>query len=100
MLKIAMAIIAVLAVAHYGFAVDGAQGGTKSTKVYSSIKTNLNFSLKSMYPASANKPVQVKRGPSMTANYSLISFHRGNQTWVTPYRSGSKILQKFKTPSR
>lgn len=99
-LKLAMVVLAIVAVAHYGFAVDGTQGGTKSTKVYSSIKTNLNFSLKSLYSMSNPRNFQVKRGPVTTGNYSLISVHKGNQTWVMPYRNGSKILQKFKTPSR
>jgi hypothetical protein len=98
-LKLALAFVAIVAVAHYGFAVDGTQGGTKSTKVYSTIKTNLNFSLKTLYSTSNPKYRQMKRVPSMSGNYSLVYFQKGNQTWVTPQRGGSKLLQKFKTPS-
>lgn len=100
-LKITVAISAIILVAHYGFAVDGAQGGKKSSRVYSSIKTNLNFSLKSMYSTTNPRNMQLRRGPVSTSPYSVMTFHKGNQTWVMPYRNNTpKILQKFKTPSR
>lgn len=99
-LKRLAVIIAVVMVAHYGFAVDGAQGGKKSSRVYSSIKTNLNFSLKSMYSMSNPRNFQVKRSPSMSSPYTITTYHKGNQTWVVPSKGNVKILQKFKTPSR
>lgn len=100
-LKTIAAVAAIVFAAHYGFAVDGAQGGKKSTKVYSSIKSNVNFSLRSMYNLPTPKNFQLKRGPSMNGPYTVITFHKGNQTWVMPYRNNTpKILQKFKTPGR
>jgi hypothetical protein len=99
-LKRLAAIAVVVLIAHYGFAVDGAQGGKKSSRVYSSIKTNLNFSLKSMYSMNNQRNFQVKRSTSMYSPYSITTFHKGNQTWVVPGKSNVKILQKFKTPSR
>lgn len=105
-LKWIAALAAVILVAHYGFAVDGTQGGRKSTKVYSakvysSIKNNLNLSLKSMYGMSNPANLQVRRGAMISNPYSVITFHKGNQTWVMPHRNNMpKILQKFKGPSR
>ena len=99
-MKKMIAIVAIVLIAHYGFAVDGTQGGKKSARVFSSIKTNLNFSLKSMYSMSNQGNLQLKRGSSMSTPYTVVTYHRGNQTWVMPYKNNVKILQKFKTPSR
>lgn len=101
-LKIAAVVASVLFAVHYGFAVDGAQGGKKSSRVYSSIKTNLNFSLKSLYATPNQRNVQLRRGPmSSVSPYAVMTYHKGNQTWIMPYRNNTpKILQKFKTPSR
>ena len=99
-LKKVMAILAIVLIAHYGFAVDGNQGGKKSARVFSSIKSNLNFSLKSMYSVSNQGNLQLKRGPSMSTPYTVVTYHKGNQTWVMPYKNSAKVLQKFKTPSR
>ena len=97
---------AVLLLAQFGFAVDGTQGGKKSskgysTKVYSSIKNNLTLSLRSMYGIAGQSNLQVRRSPLMSNAYSVTTFHKGNQTWVMPHRNNMpKVLQKFKTPVR
>jgi len=94
------AILAIVLITHYVFAVDRTEGGKKSSKVFSSIKTNLTFSLKSMYSVSNQGNLQLKRGSSMSTPYTVVTYHKGNQTWVMPYKNNVKILQKFKTPAR
>jgi hypothetical protein len=95
-----VAILAIVLVAHYVFAVDGNQGGKKSSKVFSSIKSNLNISLKSMYAMGNQNNFSVKRAPSTSMTHTVITYHKGNQTWVMPYKNNIKILGRFKTPSR
>jgi hypothetical protein len=72
----------------------------KSSKVFSSIKSNLNISLKSMYAMGNQNNFSVKRAPSTSMTHTVITYHKGNQTWVMPYKNNIKILGRFKTPSR
>lgn len=95
-----VAILAIVLVAHYVFAVDGNQGGKKSSKVFSSIKSNLTISLKSMYALGNQNNFSVKRAPSTSMTHTVVTYHKGNQTWVMPYKNNVRILERFKTPSR
>ena len=83
------------------FAIDGLiDGGKKSTKAFSTIKSDLSISLKNGYNFHSYKPMGSKRAQNMVMSNSIITFQRGNVTWVVPQKNKAKILQKFKAPSK
>ena len=99
--KKVLVILSVLLLGQYVFAVDSwIDGGKKSTKTFSTIKSDLSMSLKSGYHFHNYKVMGQKRGQNSLQSNSIITFQRGNVTWVMPYRSKSKVLQKFKTPEK
>lgn len=93
-------VLLVMTVAHYGFAVDSLIDGGKKTKTFSTIKADLQFSLKSRFHFQNYKLTSVRRTPSMVMSNYYITYHRGNVTMAIPHKGKSKILQKFKTPER
>lgn len=94
-----LVILSVLFMGQYVFAVDSwIDGGKKSTKTFSTIKSDLSISLKSGYHFHNYKMMGQRRGQTMLHSNSIITFQKGNITWVMPYRSKTKVLQKFKTP--
>lgn len=96
-----LVILSILLLGQYVFAVDSLiDGGKKSTKTFSTIKSDLSISLKSGYHFHNYKVMGQKRGQSMLHSNSIITFQKGNVTWVMPYRSKTKVLQKFKTPDK
>ncbi len=96
-----LVVLSVLLLGQYVFAVDSwIDGGKKSTKTFSTIKSDLSISLKSGYHFHNYKVMGQKRGQTMVHSNSIITFHKGNVTWVMPYRSKTKVLQKFKTPEK
>jgi len=95
-----LAALAILFAAQYVFAVDGlVDGGKKSTKAFSTIKSDLSISL-SGFSFHNYKMMGQKRSQQMVMSNSYMTFHRGNVTWAVPYKSKTKVLQKFKTPSK
>ena len=83
------------------FAIDALiDGGKKSTKAFSTIKSDLSISLKNGYNFHSYKPMGSKRGQNMVMSNSIITYQRGNVTWVVPQKNKAKILQKFKTPAK
>lgn len=96
-----LVVLSVLLLAQYVFAVDSwIDGGKKSSKTFSTIKSDLSISLKSGYHFHSNKMMGQKHSQSMLHANSMITFQKGNVTWVMPYRSKTKVLQKFKTPAK
>jgi hypothetical protein len=94
-----MAVI--ICLGQYVFAVDGLiDGGKKSTKAFSTIKSDLSISLKNGYNFHSYKSMGSKRSQNMVMSNSIITFQKGNITWVVPQKNKSKILQKFKTPGK
>ncbi len=94
-----LVILSILCLGQYVFAVEGLiDGGKKSTKTFSTIKSDLSISLKSGYHFHNYKNMGQSRGQTMVRSNSIITFQKGNVTWVMPNRSKTKILQKFKTP--
>jgi hypothetical protein len=88
-------------IGHYVFAVDGLiEGGKKTSKTFSTIKSDLSISLKSGYNFHSYKMMGQKRAHHMVMSNSYLTFHRGNVTWGVPYKSKAKVLGKFKTPSK
>jgi hypothetical protein len=98
--KKVLVVLALFSMANYVFAVDGTMdGGKKSSKAYSTLKSDLSFSLKSGYLYRGNKNFGTKRYQNTITSNSVITYQRGNITWVFPHRNKTSILQKFKTPT-
>jgi len=92
-------VLALFSMAHYVFAVDGTMdGGKKSTKAFSTLKSDLSFSLSSGYTYRGNKNFGTRRSANSIQSNSVITYQRGNVTWVLPYRNKT-VLNKFKTPA-
>lgn len=88
----------VICLGHYVFAIDGViDGGKKTTRTFSTIKADLSFSLKSGYHFQNYKALGHHRVQNMMHSNSLITFQKGNVTWVMPQKNKAKILQKIKT---
>jgi hypothetical protein len=93
--------LAVLGMTQYVFAVDGTLngGGSKSERSsFSSIKKDLNFSLKSGFAFNNNKSIGLRKSGKNVIYNNIISYQKGNVTYYRPYHN-KPILQKFKTPS-
>ena len=93
--------VAVFGITQYVFAVDGTLngGGSKSERSsFSSIKKDMNFSLKSGFAFNGNKSIALHKSGKTGIFNNIISYQKGNVTYYMPYRS-KPILQKFKTPS-
>lgn len=82
------------------FAVDGIVIKSKSGKTsFSTMKKNLTLSIKDGFSYKDNKTFGFKRvGHSLMFN-NIISYQKGNITYILPYRS-KIILNKFKTPQK
>lgn len=93
------AIVAVVfAMSQYVFAIDGTLGGGKGkTSTFSTLKKDLNISLKSGYSFGNNKTYGSSRNQKGMLN-SVISYQKGNITYYVPMKN-KPVLQKFKTPS-
>lgn len=97
----ALVMALIIALGQYVFAVDGLiDGGKKSTKAFSTIKSDLSISLKNGYNFHSYKSMGSKRSQNMVMTNSIVTFQRGNVTWVVPQKSKAKILHKFKTPGK
>jgi hypothetical protein len=98
--KKVVVVLALFSMAHYVFAVDGTMdGGKNASKAFSTLKSDLNFSLKSGYTYKGNKHFGTKRVLNTISSSTVITYQRGNVTWVMPYRNKTTILNKFKTPA-
>jgi len=98
--KKVVVVLALFSMAHYVFAVDGTMdGGKKSSKAFSTLKSDLSFSLKSGYTYRGNKNFGTKRTLNTIQSNTVITYQRGNATWVMPYRNKTTILNRFRTPT-
>jgi hypothetical protein len=91
--------IGIMVMGQVVFAVDGVltNGGGKSSKTFSTIKKDLQFSLKSGYTlhgVHATKGKGVRQGMYNT----VVSYQKGNVTYYYPYKS-KPVLSRFKTPA-
>lgn len=96
--KMSIALI-VSTLCYYGFAIDNLIDGGKKSKTFSTIKSDLSFSLKSGYNFHNYKIRSNKRSNISSSGY-YITYQRENITLAMPYKGKSKLLQKFKTPER
>lgn len=99
-LRTAMIVIVATVLSSDGFAVDSLIDGGKRSKSFSSIKADLQFSLKSGFHFQNYKLTSVRKAPNMVTSSYFITYHRGNVTIALPYKGKSKFIQKFKTPER
>ncbi len=91
-------IFLIIGFTQYVFAVDGTMNGGGSKKnSFSSIKKDLNLSLRSGFNIS-NKSFGYKKSNKAMMFNSMMSFQKGNVTYFLPYKNKT-ILQKFRTPS-
>ena len=97
--KKVLVVLALFSMAHYVFAVDGTMDGGKRSKAFSTLKSDLNFSLKSGYTYKGSKNFGTKRTLNSIQSSTVVTYQRGNVTWIMPYRNKTKILNKFKTPA-
>lgn len=100
-IKISAIALIVTSLYHYGYAIDNLIDGGKKSKTFSTIKSDLNFSLKTGYSFHNYKSSSVKRIPNVSGNSYYITYQRDNVTLAMPYKSSkSRFLQKFRTPER
>jgi hypothetical protein len=95
-----MTAFAVVLISHaVVFAIDGTLGGGKSAsrRTFSSLKKDLNISLKSGYSFGNNKSFGFSRKQPGMFN-SVVTYNKGNITYYVPIKN-KPMLQKFRTPS-
>lgn len=89
----------VFSMSQYVFAIDGTlSGGSKSKSTFSTIKKDLNLSLKSGYSFHGNKNFGFHKSQKSGMFNTVISYQKGNITYYMPSKN-KPLLQKFKTPS-
>lgn len=93
-------VLMVTVVSSDGFAIDNLIDGGKRSKSFSTIKADLQFSLKSGFHFQNYKLTSVKRTTHMVTSNYFITYHRGNVTIALPYKGKSSFVKKFKTPER
>jgi hypothetical protein len=95
-----LTVSAVIMLSHVVvFAIDGTLGGGKSgsKSTYSTLKKDLNISLKSGYSFGNNKSFGFSRQQPGMFN-SVITYSKGNITYYVPMKN-KPMLQKFRTPA-
>jgi len=115
-------VLAVFATVQYVFAVSGIRLNTSSgddkakttetTSGFSNLKSSVTFSLKDSYriPTKNNSRLGVLDAPAIKSehtNTSLVSFKKGNVTYILPYKTQSGVrlpsflkLSPTSTPAR
>lgn len=96
----AIVLFAMLFVSVTVFAVDGIVSKSKSSKsAYSNMKKNLSLSLSAGYTYRDNRSFGFKKGGKDNAFNSIITYQKGNITYILPYKNKS-ALHRFKTPEK
>lgn len=96
---IAMSAV-VLLVAHTVMAVDGIVVKSKASKSsFSNMKKNLTLSLNSGFNYKDNRSFGFKKMGSGDQFSSMITYQKGNITYVLPYRNKA-LIHRFKTPQK
>ena len=82
------------------FAIDGIVMKSKSGKSsFSNMKKNLSLSLREGFSYKDNRSFGFKRNGHTVMFNNVISYQKGNITYVLPYRN-KVVLNKFKTPQK
>ena len=96
----ALALLAMLFVSVTVFAVDGIVSKSKSSKAaYSNMKKNLRLNLSAGYTYRDNRSFGFKKSGKDNAFNSIITYQKGNITYILPYKNKSAI-HRFKTPEK
>jgi hypothetical protein len=101
--KKVLVLTVLFSLAQYVFAVDGIMNGggakSKSSKSrFSTIKSDLNLSLKYGYTYAGNKSFDLRKTNNTILVNSVMTYKRGNVTYILPFKN-RVILQRFKTPT-
>lgn len=100
LMKSTILLLTVICMSIYVFGIDGTNGvSKKSTKVFSTIKSDLKLNLHSGFQYSGSRNLSVQRSPSSIITNSIVMYQKGNITWVIPQKTKVSIFNKFKTPS-
>jgi hypothetical protein len=95
-----IALVAVFALSHAVYAVDGIVSKSKSSKSsFSNMKKNLTLNLSAGFNYTGNRSFGFKKVGKENMFNSVISYQKGNITYMLPYKNKS-ILQRFKTPQK
>ena len=96
----ALALLTMLFVSVTVFAVDGIVSKSKSSKAaYSNMKKNLRLNLSAGYTYRDNRSFGFKKSGKDNAFNSIITYQKGNITYILPYKNKSAI-HRFKTPEK
>ena len=80
------------------FAIDGIVMKSKSNKnSFSNMKKNLTLSLREGFSYKDNRSFGYKKMGGSTVFNSMITYQKGNITYIIPYKN-KVLLNKFKTP--
>ncbi len=101
--KKVLVLTVLFSMAQYVFAVDGNMNGggsrSKTSKSkFSTIKSDLNLSLKYGYSYNGNKSFDFRKTNNVILVNSVVTYKKGNVTYILPYKN-KIILQRFKTPA-
>ena len=95
-----ISFVLILGITHAVFAVDGIVTKSRSSKAsFSNLKKNLSLSLHSGFSYHDNKSFGFKKVDKDHFFNSMISFQKGNITYILPYKN-KMLLHKFKTPQK
>ena len=89
-----------LYVVSFGSYVGGDKKDTKdnkNTKVYSNLKSTMNFSMRNGMLYRSNKIINTQRCEKSVLYNSVITYSKGNTIYIIPHKQ-SLLLGKFKTP--
>lgn len=90
----------VLLCAHAVMAVDGIVVKSKASKAsFSNMKKNLSLNLSSGFSYKDNRSFGFKKMGSGDQFNSMITYQKGNITYVLPYKHKS-VIHRFKTPQK
>jgi preprotein translocase subunit YajC len=99
-IKPTILLLVVISISIYVFAIDGTNGAAKkSTKVFSSIKSDLRLNLHSGFHYNGSKILNIQRSGSSIMTNSVVMYQKRNITWVVPQKTKVSIFNRFKTPS-
>ncbi|MFT3749926.1 MAG: hypothetical protein QM768_16525 [Agriterribacter sp.] len=98
--KNALIAITIFAVGQYVFAITGKRSSTGDDKTkgtenvsFSNLKSKVTFSLKDSYtiPSRNNSPISYKSTQALRSQSNIVSFKKGNVTYVLPYKTQSGV---------
>ncbi|MFT3948490.1 MAG: hypothetical protein QM763_16115 [Agriterribacter sp.] len=99
-IKNVLIALTIVAIGQCVFAVTGKRSGTGDDKTkgaenvnFSNLKSKITFSLKDGYsiPSKKNSPIGYTSAQQLRSQSNIVSFKKGNITYVVPYKTQSGI---------